>query len=261
MEKVTAKIFELGAKPAFPPQMALDHVAAHYLIYPGEDIIFSQQVVKLDVGVCYEGAIGDCAVTVDLSDQHQKLIEAVEAALINAEQIVKVGLPVREIGQIIDQTISSYGFQSVKNLGGHGLGPYKIHTSPTIPNYDDQSKAVIKPGMTFAIEPFATDGKGLIYEEGNPTIFAFTSWKPVRSQIARSILQKVKTFNGLPFSIHNLLDAQTSLSDVETGLAELLRFEVISGYGPLIEEKKGIVVQAENSVLVDEMGKVWVTTR
>ncbi|WP_075883119.1 type II methionyl aminopeptidase [Candidatus Protochlamydia sp. W-9] len=261
MDKISAKIFDLGAKPAFPPQMALNHVAAHYLIYPGEDVIFSDQVIKLDVGVCYKGAIGDCAVTVDLSDKYQKLIQAVEEALLNAEQIVKVGLPVREIGYTIDQTISSYGFKAVKNLSGHGLGPHKIHTSPIIPNYDNHSKAVIKPGMTFAIEPFATDGEGLIYEEGKATIFAFTSWRPVRSEIARLVLNKVKTFNGLPFSIHNLLDAQFSLLELETGLAELLRFGVIAEYGPLIEEKNGIVAQAENSVLVDEHGKVFITTR
>ena len=60
---------------------------------------------------------------------------------------------------------------------GHGLGHYKIHTDPPIPNYDDGSKGLIKPGMTFAIEPFATDGKGLIFETGVPTIFLLTSPK------------------------------------------------------------------------------------
>ena len=108
--KIKLKISELGAYPAFPPQIALNDVAAHFLPQPGEDIIFSDQIIKLDIGVCYEGAIGDCAVTIDLSGKYQGLIDAAEAALLNAEQSIKVGLPIREIGKIIDATISSYGF-------------------------------------------------------------------------------------------------------------------------------------------------------
>lgn len=164
--KINRKIVEMGARAAFPPQIALDDVAAHYLPEPGQDITFAEQVVKLDIGVCYEGAIGDCAVSIDLSGKHQDLVDAAEAALLSAEKIVKVGLPVREIGRAIEAAMKPYGLTPVKNLCGHGLGHYQIHTSPSIPNYEDKSTAIIKPGMTFAIEPFATNGKGLIYDAG-----------------------------------------------------------------------------------------------
>lgn len=261
MNQINHKITELGAVPAFPPQMALNHVAAHFLPSPGEDIIFSNEVVKLDIGVCYNGGIGDCAVTVDLSGKHQTLIDAVENALLNAEQIVRVGLPIREIGKIIEDTITSYGFQPIRNLSGHGLGEYKIHTSPIIPNYDDQSRAILKPGMTFAIEPFATDGVGYIYEGGNAAIFGLGSARPLRSEHARSLLAKIRTFNGLPFAIHDLISQEKSLPVVQEGLSELIKSGVVVGYAPLIEEKKGMVAQAENSVLIDEKGNVLITTR
>lgn len=260
VQKIYQKIAELGASPAFPPQMALNEVAAHFLVQPGEDLIFSDQLVKLDVGVCYRGAIGDCAVTIDLSGGHQKLIDAAESALFQAEKILKVGLPIREIGKVIAETVNSYGFQPIKNLSGHGLGLYKIHTPPTIPNYDDNSKERIKPGMTFAIEPFATNGKGLIYEKGKPAIFAFARPGSARTDTGRLLLEKIKTFNGLPFAIHDLIEALPILQ-VEMGLGELLRLGIIIGYGPLIEENQGMVAQAENSVLVDENGHVFITTR
>jgi methionyl aminopeptidase len=259
--KITQKIVDLGARPAFPPQLALNEVAAHFLPQPGEDIIFSDQLIKLDVGVCYEGAIGDCAVTVDLSGNYQKLIEAAEAALLNAEQSVKVGQPVREIGKIIEETISSYGFKPVKNLCGHGLGEYKIHMAPSIPNCDDQSTAVIKPGMTFAIEPFATNGKGFIHEKGIPAIFSFATARPLQSSLARSVLAKIRTFSGLPFASHDLLGKDWSLLEVNAALDELIKAGVISGYRPLVEIEEGMVAQAENSVLVDEKGNVLITTR
>jgi len=259
--QINEKIVNLGARPAFPPQIALDAVAAHFLPQPGYDIIFSKEVVKLDIGVCVDGAIGDCAVTVDLSGEHQALIDAAEAALLNAEQIIRVGVPTREIGRVIARTISSFGFKPVKNLSGHGLGYYKVHTPPTIPNYEDNSVTVIKPGMTFAIEPFATNGRGLICEAQNPTIFSQVSERPINSDLARRVLATIKTFHGLPFSIHDLLTNGLNLVEAKVGLKELHTAGIILGYPPLIEEANGLVAQAENSVLVDQKGNVMITTR
>ncbi len=264
--KIYTKIQEVGASPAFPPQMALNCTAAHYLPEPNEDIILSDEIIKLDVGVCYEGAIGDCAVTVDLSGKYEKLIEATEAALLAAEKIIKVGVPIRLIGKAIEDTITSFGFEPVRNLSGHGLGVYQIHTSPSIPNYHDRSSAVVKPGMTFAIEPFATTGKGLIFEAGDPVIFAVR--KQVCSGIennlsssAQVLFREICTFKGLPFSLHDFTKRKIPLQVVKQGIAELLHMNLIEGYPPLIEEEYGIVAQAENSVLVDMKGKVTITTR
>jgi len=259
--RIKQKIFELGAIPAFPPQIALDEVAAHFLPQPGEDLIFSNQVVKLDIGVCYKGAIGDCAVTVDLSGKNQVLVDAAEAALLAAEKSLRVGQPVREIGKIIEDTIHSYGLKPVRNLGGHGLGPYKIHTSPTIPNCEDRSTAVIKAGMTFAIEPFATNGKGFIYEGENPTIFSLVSPQPLRSEKERALFAKIQTFEGLPFALDDLIAPDWPLFTVIPLLNEFLKKGSIAGYPPLIEEDHGLVAQAENSVLVDEKGNIFITTR
>jgi methionyl aminopeptidase len=259
--QILEKIKQLGAIPAFPPQIALDDVAAHFLPQPGTDIELSGKVVKLDVGICYNGAIGDCAVTVDLSGKHQKLVDAAELALLNAEKILKVGLPVREIGKVIESTIHSFGLKPIRNLCGHGLGPYKIHTSPSIPNCDDRSTAVLKPGMTFAIEPFATNGKGLIYESTNPTLFSFVQASAVQGKATKELLKKIKTFFGLPFSMDALLSEEMTLIEVRLGITELLTRGAIAGYPPLIEEGHGMVAQAENSVLIDESGQVFITTR
>lgn len=261
LAKINHKILELGAIPAFPPQIALNDVAAHFLFQPGKDLIFSNEVVKLDVGVCYEGAIGDCAVTVDLSGKYAKLVEAAEAALLNAEKSIKVGQKVKDIGKIIEDTILSYGFKPIRNLSGHGLGPFQIHTPPLIPNYADNSKAFIRPGMTFAIEPFATDGAGEIFETGEAAIFSFIKQKPVKSDTARVLLQRIKEFQGLPFATHDLLKTGLPIEEIMKGLSELTRERILFGHAPLVEKKHGMVAQAENSVLVDEHGQVFITTR
>lgn len=257
--KIRAKIHALGAEPAFPPQIALNDTAAHFLPEPGKDIIFQEDVVKLDIGICYQGAIGDCAATVDLSGKYQKLILATEEALVAAENSLQVGQPVREIGRIIEEKILQHGFTPIRNLSGHGLGFYQIHTSPHIPNYHDRSTAILKPGMTFAIEPFATNGKGLIFETEHPAIFVLTA--PASSyKNPTPLVQRMLSFRGLPFALHDLVEAY-SLPQVKTEIAHLKKQGLLAEYGPLIEEEGGMVAQAENSVLIDEKGKIFITTR
>jgi methionyl aminopeptidase len=258
---VLHKIHAMGARPAFPPQIALDNVAAHFLPPPDQDIILHNQVVKLDVGVCYRGAIGDCAVTVDLSGKHSKLVEAAEAALAAAETHIVVGESMRTIGKIIADTIMAHGFKPIRNLAGHGLGKYLIHTAPSVPNFDDgQSNARIRPGMTFAIEPFATTGAGWIEERGEATIFSQIGRHGVRDEL-RGLMERIGAFNKLPFAIHDLVDDQHGLEFVRQALAELGDRGNIAGYKPLYEVAQGIVAQAENSVLVDENGHIFITTR
>jgi methionyl aminopeptidase len=253
--QILALIAAKGAFPAFPPQMALNEVAAHYLPLPDQDIIFSDQLVKLDVGVCVQGAIGDCAVTVDLSGKKQHLIDAAEEALKRAQESVRVGLPLSELGAIIEEAITARGLQPVRNLCGHGLGFYKVHTPPLVPNCKDRSKGVIQPGMTFAIEPFATDGKGWIREEGTATIFSVTKQKAAPSTESSHLLKALSAWKGLPFSLHDALRLAP-----ESALHDLLDAGIVSDYPPLVEIERGWVAQAENTLLVDPQGRVTVTT-
>jgi methionyl aminopeptidase len=256
--KILEKIDALGGRPAFPPQLALNHVAAHYLPQPDEDIRLTDQLVKLDIGVSYRGAIGDCAITVDLSGKHQILIDAAEAALLAAERRIEVGLPVREIGALIERTLASYDVSPIRNLSGHGLGRYKIHTSPIIPNCADHSRAIIQPGMTFAIEPFATNGRGRVVESGAPAIFSQIRFFSSRST---PLLAAIHDYHGLPFSLHDLLHTGLSLLDIKRQLASLIKTGFLAAYAPLVEESQGMVAQAENSLLVDADGRVLITTR
>lgn len=261
MSKIKQKIKEVGGTPAFPPQMALNDVAAHFLPMPGEDIVFNNEIVKLDIGVCYEGAIGDCAVTIDLSGKFQPIIDAAEAALLAAEQIIKPGLPVQEIGKVIEATILARGFTPIRNLSGHGLGQYKVHMPPMIPNCETKSTAVLKKGMTFAIEPFATNGKGWIYEAGEPTIFSLIALRAYSSPLHRKLQTKIMSFKGLPFSMDDLAMEEVSWNEIKLGISEMLKAGAIAGYAPLIEEEHGMVAQAENSVLIDNQGLVTISTR
>jgi methionyl aminopeptidase len=250
-EAVDNKILELGGKPAFPAQISCDHIAAHYCADPDDDIVFDKQVACLDVGVHINGAIGDCACTVDLSGKNGKLVEAAEKALENAIKIVKPGVTLGEIGKVIQETISSYGFAPVKNLSGHALSLFNIHDKPTIPNFDTGDQTTLEKGMVIAIEPFATTGAGMIYETDRANIFAVVNPKPVRSMITRQVFREIAEYEGLPFTTRWLVK-KFPLPKVNFALRELIKLDIIKQFPPLPEKEKGLVAQAEKTLIVDE---------
>ena len=252
---IEKKILALGGKPAFPVQISCDHIAAHFCPEADDKTVFENQVASIDVGVHVDGCIGDTAVTVDLSGKHSDLAKASEEALKEAIKVAQIGATLGEIGRAIKETIASYGFSPIKNLSGHGLAEYNIHDKPTIPNFDTGDKTELQKGQVIAIEPFATNGAGVVYEASPATLFSLINKKPIRSSFARDILNEISQYRELPFTTR-WLTAKMPVGKVKLGLRELLKAGVIREYPPLVEEKKGLVSQAEHTVLVDDRVEV-----
>src|SRR3989344_5068929 len=258
-ELIEKKIFELGGKPAFPVQISCDEIAAHFCALEDDKTVFEDQVVCLDLGVQVNGAIGDNAYTIDLSGKYSELVKAAQKALEEALKVVAVGTELRQIGKTINDTIKSYGYNPVRNLSGHGMELYNIHTKPTIPNIDNGDKTVLKKGMAFAIEPFATTGSGIVHESGLPTVFMLEHPRNVRSPITREILKEIENYGGLPFAKRWLIKKFGAKANF--ALRELAQLGVIHQFPPLVEVNKGIVTQAEHSILIDDEGEVIVLTK
>ena len=257
-EKIEKKIFELGGKPAFPVQISCNEIAAHFCVEEDDKFIFDEQLVSLDLGVHVNGAIGDNAFTIDLSGKHHDLVKAAQTALEEALKIINVGTELREIGKVINDMISGYGFVPVKNLSGHGLDLYSIHSKPIIPNFDNGDNSTLKNGMAFAVEPFATTGAGIVGDKGLPTVFMLEHAKPVRSPITRYILKDIDSYQGLPFARRWLTRKFGAKADF--ALREMAQLGMIHQFPPLVEVNKGIVAQAEHSILIDDAGEVIVLT-
>ncbi|MBD3361594.1 type II methionyl aminopeptidase [Candidatus Woesearchaeota archaeon] len=251
-DKIEEKIKQLGGKPAFPVQISCDSIAAHYCAEPDDETVFKNQLVSLDVGVHVNGAIGDNALTVDLSGEHADLIKASRDALNNAAKVLQIGIPLNKIGEAIQETIQSFDFSPIKNLSGHGLDLFDIHTKPTVPNFDNGNTEELKKGQVIAIEPFATNGVGMIYEGERANIFALKEKKPVRAPFAREILKHIEDeYKTLPFTTR-WLTRKFGQGKTNLALKELLSKEIINKFPPLPEKNKGLVSQAENTFLIGE---------
>jgi len=253
IENVEGKIFQLGGKPAFPAQISINEIAAHYSPVKEDFSIKESDIAKLDVGVHVNGAIGDNAVTVG---NNKELIQASRDALNEAIKIIQIGTKLRDIGKVINQTISSYGFNPVKNLTGHSIDIYEQHSGLSIPNYDNGDNFKLEKGMIIAIEPFATTGIGMIEEGKDSGIFKLEKIRNVRTQISKEILDFiVEEYKTLPFTKRWLLKKFPEFK-VNFALNNLEKEGIIDQYKQLPEKSKGLVSQAEHTLLIDDKIKI-----
>lgn len=253
VENIEAKIFQLGGKPAFPTNLSINEIAAHYSPVKDDFSIKEKDIVKLDVGVHVNGAIGDNAVTVG---SNKELIEASSEALNEAIKIIQIGTKLRDIGKVINKTISSYGFNPIKNLTGHSIELYEQHAGLSIPNYDNNDNFKLEKGMIIAIEPFATTGIGMIEEGKDSGIYKIEKIKSVRTQVSKEILDFIiKEYKTLPFTKRWLLKKFPEFK-VNFALTNLEKEGIIDQYKQLPEKSKGIVSQAEHTLLIDNKIKI-----
>ncbi len=254
LDAVEEYIRKRGCEPAFPAQSCTNDIAAHYCPTEQDDVVYKEtDLVKLDVGVHSDGHIGDNATTVSLDGKYDDLIAGVKEALDAAERLLRPGCTPDDTGAAIQSALEARGFRPVRNLTGHGLARYTVHTEPTMPNYASGERGALREGQVIAIEPFGTTGSaGMIYNAPSPTVFSQAGQAPVRSPYARAAYDIVKRYNGLPFTtrwITRELGGRGLL-----GLNELRRARMLTEYPPLKEKSGGIVAQHEHTFLITKTG-------
>jgi methionyl aminopeptidase len=244
-EFVETSIRDKGGEPAFPCNISRNDEAAHATPAIDDEAVFGKDLVKVDLGVHIDGYIADSAVSVDLSGEHGALVEASEAALTAAIQVIRDGVTTGEIGAVIEHAIRDRGYRPVVNLSGHGLAQYNAHTAPTIPNVRYEHGVILKENDVVAIEPFATDGVGKVAEGGYVEIYGLIRPRPVRVQEAKTLLQVLEQYHGLPFARRWLPRERLDLA-----LRTLKNAGALREYSVLREEGGGLVSQAEHTVIV-----------
>lgn len=271
-EQVEEEIRRRGAHPAFPAQSSRNHVAAHYCASPEDQTVYAEgDLAKLDIGVHIDGFVVDTAVTVNVGGrrENQRMVDAARAALDAAIAQASPGVPVSRLSAVIEAMIRSYGLRPMRNLCGHGVGRWVVHCPPPIPNVPDGEPTRLPVGSVVAIEPFATDGQGLVAERGKAEVFRLdpardpggppgSSGRGPENGVDPAVLATVRDFRGLPFARRHL--ASHPRPAVEATLATLLSRGVLHGYAPLEEASGRLVAQAEHTVLIGS-GGVEVLTR
>lgn len=139
---------------------------------PNDYVLQDGDVVKIDIGVTNDGAIGDAAITIiygnPKSFMHEELIKACKESLNLAINSVKIGQPIGIIGETIYHHAKNTGFKVITDFGGHGIDENTLHAKPFVDNRATKDYGVrIQPGMTFTIEPMFVIGNDKIKVDKN----------------------------------------------------------------------------------------------
>jgi methionyl aminopeptidase len=256
-EKSEALIRAKGGKPAFPTNVSIDEVAAHYTSPPGDkSTIPPNSVVKVDMGVHVDGYVTDTAFTACFNPEYRTMTEAAEAALKAAIENIQGDVSPSKIGGIIENTITNRGFKPINNLTGHSVGRYIIHAGTSIPNVHQITFGKLKAGELYAIEPFVTvhEAVGAVEDSPQKTIFRLIKPKAAKTPAAKQLVKFIEeNFHTLPFAerwLQNVLPKP----QYTAAFKELLTTKAVMGYSVFVEISKKPVAQAEHTVLIKEDG-------
>jgi len=119
-------------------------------------------IVSLDIGVIYQGYVGDTAKTVAVGGcdvRAQRLMDVTEQSLAEGIAQALPGNRVVDISRAVQNYVESNGFSIVREFVGHGVGK-TVHEEPQVPNFVERGKSSpkLRPGMTLAIEPMVNAG-------------------------------------------------------------------------------------------------------
>ena len=261
-EKAERLIREKGGKPAFPCNVSVNEIAAHYTSPPNDKRrIPDRSVVKVDIGVHVDGYVTDTAITICFNPEYRSLVETAEQALKAAINTIRAGIFISRLGGIIERTIKSRGFKPVSNLTGHQLGRYLVHAGTSIPNVSHVSFSKIKLGGVYALEPFATlpNAIGRVENGDEVTIFRLLRHKKLESPYAKQLLKYIEeNFRTLPFA-ERWLQNVVPQEHHQEAFQELLSSKALMGYPIFIEVSRKPVAQAEHTVLIVEDGCLVLT--
>jgi len=250
------RIRDYGGKPAFPVNVGINDVAAHYTSPPGDTLsIPSASLVKVDFGVHVDGYATDTSVTVCLDPRFEPLAQAADEALQNAIRAFKPGVKLSEIGRIVQTTITRFGLRPISNLTGHKIERYNLHAGKSVPSVSamGMNGAKIEEGEVFAIEPFVTFSRaqGTVTNGSSAYIYRFVKPKGAITEDSKKVLAFVHAnFSTLPFASRWLEKAFSRDASMKA-IQDLIRNKCISAYPVLVEATGSPVAQSEHTVIVN----------
>ncbi|MGD0804510.1 MAG: type II methionyl aminopeptidase [Candidatus Bathyarchaeia archaeon] len=261
-ERVESLTKQLGGGIAFPCNVDINQVAAHYVSPVGDQTTIQQgQMVKVDIGVHIDGYIADTAVTICLDPAFTQMVKAAEEALSVAIKTVRAGARASDIGATIEHTIKNRGFRPIRNLTGHKLSRYIVHAGRSIPNVAGYELHRLEEDEIYAIEPFTVlnNAVGEVRDGPPSNIYRFERKKNLDGIPKQMLVFIQQEYRTLPFASRWVLERFPG-QDGKLAFNDLLSSRCIMSYPQLLEKSGGLVAQAEHTVIVQKAGCLVTTS-
>jgi methionyl aminopeptidase len=251
------KIEELEGKCAFPVNLCINNIAAHYTSPLKDDglTINEGDLVKLDLGVHIDGYIVDTAFSINFNENKEleNIIQATEVSLDAAKMMVKPGVNTKELGKKIENIVKGFKYNPIKELGGHQIDRWTVHGEKQVPELGSQGGDIMEDGEVFSIEIFASTGEGSVHTMRNAYIYEinpFAGRVPLRRKTSKQLLGFVnKNYKTLPFAERWLVNEFRM--GIVFGLQELVQQGKLQAHYVLAEKKGVYVAQSEETLIVN----------
>ena len=128
---------------------------------PDSRVLQDGDIINLDVTCYVNGVHGDTNATFavgNVSEEDRHLIKVTEECMWLGIETVKPNAPLSDIGRAIETHAKKHRMGIVRAFVGHGIGE-QFHTDVQILHYyEPRNNMLMRPGMTFTIEPMITLG-------------------------------------------------------------------------------------------------------
>nr|XP_057931466.1 methionine aminopeptidase 2-like isoform X2 [Doryrhamphus excisus] len=252
----------LKAGLAFPTGCSINHCAAHYTPNAGDPtVLHYDDVCKIDFGTHINGRIIDCAFTVTFNPKYDRLLEAVRDATNTGIKFAGIDVRLCDIGETIQEVMESYEVEidgktyqvkPIRNLNGHSIGQYRIHSGKTVPIVKGGEATRMEEGETYAIETFGSTGRGAVYDDMECSHYMKNfnvGHVPIRLPRAKHLLNVINENFGTLAFCRRWLD-RLGESKYLMALKNLCDLGIVDPYPPLCDIKGSYTAQYEHTILL-----------
>ena len=138
---------------------SLNDVICHGI--PDDTPLKAGDFLNIDITSILHGYYGDCSAMVAIGTidaEKKRVMETSYECVMRSIAILKPGILIHEIGDLIEDYATSRGCSVVNQFVAHGVG-LAFHEPPQIPHYSNEVQIPLAEGMTFTIEPMINAGK------------------------------------------------------------------------------------------------------
>jgi methionyl aminopeptidase len=160
-KKAGAQAASLGyGEPPFPKSIctSLNEVICHGI--PDDRPLQKGDIINIDVACVLDGYYGDCSAMVmigPVDEEKKRVVEVSKECLRRSIEILKPGVLVSDIGQVIEDYARAHRCSVVNQFVAHGVG-LEFHEPPQVPHHYNNIAIPLVEGMTFTIEPMINAG-------------------------------------------------------------------------------------------------------
>ena len=247
---------------SFPTGCSLNDVAAHYTPNSGDEtVLLADDVCKLDFGTHINGFVIDCAFTIAFNPIYDNLLMASRDGTNAGIKMAGIDARLGEIGEAIQEAIESYEIElkgkthkikAIKNLCGHTVGQYKVHAGKSVPCVKRDDNTKMEEGEMYAIETFASTGKGSVFDNGQCSHYMLEEYAnadKLRSDKAKALFNHIHNNYSTLAWCRRWLD-EGGFQNHSLALRQLIDNGIATPYPPLCDVEGSYVTQFEHTLFL-----------